>query len=72
MENSKFNQVIKPLNIRYKEIFGYIPRITDYSCTREDYINALNISVKENKELKQTLTERIKISKKSQGSLRLQ
>lgn len=41
MDNHTFNQTIRSLNIKYRDIFGHIPRITDYSCTREEYILAL-------------------------------
>lgn len=48
MDNTTFNKLIKPLNIKYKALFGYIPRIIDFSCTREEYILALQQAVKNN------------------------
>ena len=45
MENATFNKLVRPLNIQYRDIFGQIPRITDYSCTREEYILALKQAI---------------------------
>lgn len=41
MDNHSFNMQIRPLNIEYRKIFGEIPCITDYSCSRDEYILAL-------------------------------
>lgn len=41
MDNHTFNRIIKPLNIEYHALFGGIPRITDYSCSREEYCDLL-------------------------------
>lgn len=46
MDNHSFNIQIRPLNIEYRKIFGEIPRITDYSCSREEYIETMKISLK--------------------------
>ena len=51
MDNKQFHLLTKELNLEYRELFGYIPRIIDYSCTREEYINALNEAVTSKKEL---------------------
>ena len=51
MDNKQFHLLTKELNLEYRELFGYIPRIIDYSCTREAYINALNKAVTNKKEL---------------------
>ena len=45
MDNKEFNALVRPLNIKYREIFEDIPRITDYSCTREEYLQAMEISI---------------------------
>lgn len=42
---------MKPLNIKHKKIFGYIPRITDYSCSREEYLNAMKEAIESKKPL---------------------
>lgn len=51
MDNKKFNIRIKPLNLEYMRLFGYIPCITDYSCSRGEYIQGLERAVKEHREL---------------------
>lgn len=51
MDNKQFNILTKPLNVEYMRLFGYIPCITDYSCSREDYIRILERAVKEQREL---------------------
>lgn len=55
MDNHSFNMSIRPLNIEYQKIFGVIPRITDYSCSREEYIAALEAAVKNKCPLGSTL-----------------
>ena len=51
MDNKQFNAKIKPLNIEYMRLFGYIPCITDYSCTRERYIEELEKAIEEGREI---------------------
>lgn len=45
MRDKEFNKVLRILNVRYKEIFDYIPQITDYSCSRDEYIEAMNNAI---------------------------
>lgn len=45
MENQEFNKLVRELNVKYRDIFGSIPCITDYSCTREEYLNAMKNAV---------------------------
>lgn len=47
MDNHSFNIKIRPLNIEYRKIFGEIPRITDYSCSKDKYIAAFEHAIKE-------------------------
>ena len=51
MDNKQFNIRIKPLNVEYMQLFGYIPCITDYSCSREEYIRNLERAVEDHREL---------------------
>lgn len=51
MDNKQFNIRTKPLNAEYMRLFGYIPCITDYSCSRTEYIQYLERAVKEQREL---------------------
>ncbi|MCI6997026.1 MAG: hypothetical protein MR936_09605 [Eubacterium sp.] len=51
METLVFNKIVRSRNIQYKKLFNYIPCITEYTCTREEYIAALDMALKDNKEL---------------------
>ena len=57
MENKEFNKRLRSVNKQYREIFGYIPCITDYACTREKYIDALEMSIRTKCELKEYLSQ---------------
>lgn len=60
MRNIDFNKSLRELNGRYKEIFGYIPCIKDYVCTREEYVKAMEKAVDTNKILSRYLVEQDK------------
>lgn len=56
MQNKEFNKRLRLVNKQYREIFGYIPCITDYVCTREKYMDALEMAIKTKRELKEYLS----------------
>lgn len=58
MDNHSFNLLIKPLNIEYRKIFGDIPRITDYSCSRDEYVAALKNAIQNKQPLSDILIVR--------------
>lgn len=58
MDNAMFNKLVRPLNIQYRDTFGHIPRIIDYSCTREEYLEAMKVSIESKKPLGDILTKR--------------
>ena len=62
MNEIQFNKSIRDLNKRYFEIFNTIPKIQDYSCSREEYVEALTKSVEERKEI-ETFLKYIKLPK---------
>lgn len=51
MNDSEFNKKIRILNSKYKILFQKIPCITDYSCSREEYVEALKKAVLEKQSL---------------------
>lgn len=51
MQDKEFNVILRKLNFKYKEVFDYIPQITDYSCSREEYIKALNSAINSKKDI---------------------
>lgn len=55
METKEFNQILREKNKKYRDVFGYIPCLTDYSCTRDEYLSALDNAVAEKKELDKIL-----------------
>lgn len=55
MENQEFNRILRSRNKQYREMFGYIPCITDYICTREQYMEALELSIRSGEKLEKYL-----------------
>ena len=51
MDDKNFKNLIRKVNIEYKKLFGYIPCIENYSCTQDEYKNALMKAVQEKQEL---------------------
>ncbi len=48
MDNKEFNAKKRVLNKEYAAIFGTIPCMQDYSCTREEYLEALKTAIQNN------------------------
>ena len=68
MTVKEFNDAIRADNKAYRELFGYIPCITDYSCSREEYIIALKEAISRKKEVKCILPEYSKETSYTPGS----
>jgi len=51
MDDYLFYQKIKPLNKKYFELFGCIPSIHDYSCSRVEFVRSLEQAVTERKSI---------------------
>ena len=45
MEDMIFNKEKRSLNKLYLEIFGIVPCMQDYNCSREQYIEAMKKSI---------------------------
>ena len=58
MKQIEFNKNLAEWNGKYKELFGVIPCIWEYSCGREEYMCALQKAVRERKPLGEFLNER--------------
>lgn len=41
MNSVEFGKKCRPYNIKYKNIFGYVPYRSDYTCSQDEYFNAL-------------------------------
>lgn len=51
MDMYEFGKQCQSLNNEYKRLFGYIPSQCDFSCTREEFIEALNLAIIDKKEI---------------------
>ena len=55
MDDRIFKNSIRTFNMEYKKIFGYIPCIENYSCTQDEYRDALIRSIQDKKEISEYL-----------------
>ncbi len=51
MTDEQWSNCLIKYHKQYKEIFGYIPDESTYSCTREKYAEVLIKAIKEKKEI---------------------
>lgn len=58
MEHREFVKACQPWNIKYRELFHCIPDPADYYCTREQFLQALQIAVESKSEIDGILTKR--------------
>ena len=65
MDNQTFNKTKRELNRQYAEIFGEIPCIQDYSCTRDEFIDALNTAIISNVKIDKLLKRSGKVLDKN-------
>lgn len=59
MNEIEFNKSIRNLNKLYRALFGSIPCIQNFSCSRESYINALRKSVEDKVRIETLLSKAI-------------
>lgn len=57
MEHREFVKACQPWNIKYRELFHYIPDPADYYCTREQFLQALQNAVETKNEIDRILTK---------------
>ncbi len=55
MNYIELSMACRPLNAKYKELFGVVPTLSDYECTYEQYLNALTKAVFEQRPLEEYL-----------------
>ena len=64
MNSVEFGKKCRPYNIQYKNIFGYVPCRSDYTCSQDEYFNALLKAIKTKCELSTIIPKKkIKIFK---------
>ena len=59
MNSIEFGKKCRPLNIQYRELFGYVPCREDYICSQEVYFDTLLKSITEGKELSAFLKKKV-------------
>ena len=57
MEHREFVKTCQPWNIKYRDLFHYIPDPADYHCTRELFLQALQNAVETKVEIDRILTK---------------
>lgn len=58
MDSIEFGKICRPLNIKYREIFGKSPNRGDYLCNQEEYLNALFFAIENKKPLSEILVKK--------------
>ncbi len=51
MTETQWIEALKPYQKQYQEIFGYIPNMCNYFCTKSKFIDALLKALEEKKEI---------------------
>lgn len=55
MDGTTFNKKKRQLNRTYFEVFGVVPCMQRFDCTREGYLEALNTAIKTKTEIEKLL-----------------
>lgn len=58
MDSIKFGKKCRPYNIQYRDLFGYVPCREDYSCSQEEFFEALLKSIETKKEINMFLIKK--------------
>lgn len=51
MNSIEFGKKCRPINIKYREIFGYVPCYKNYKCSQQEYYDALVKAVETKQEI---------------------
>lgn len=60
MNSIEFGKKCRPYNIRYRDIFGYVPCREDYNCSQDEYFSALLKAIETKCELSTIVTKKNK------------
>ena len=58
MNSIDFGKKCRQYNIKYRELFGYVPCRDDYQCSQQEYFDALIKAIKDNTELSELLKKK--------------
>lgn len=59
MKSIPFGKKCREYNLKYKELFGYIPCRDDYKCTQGDYLAALIKAIESKVELSKIIQKKV-------------
>ena len=51
MTSIEFGKTLRPYNIKYRDLFGYVPCPANYLCSQEKYLNALKTAIETEQEI---------------------
>lgn len=58
MNSVEFGKKLRPYNKQYKELFGYVPSREKYSCSQEEYFEALLKAIETRMDIEFLLTKK--------------
>lgn len=58
MNSIEFGKKCRPYNIKYRELFGYVPCKDDYIGSQEDFYNALIKAIDSKKDISEYIKKR--------------
>lgn len=58
MDSIEFGKKCRPFNIQYRDLFGYVPCREDYSCSQEEFLEALLKSIETKKDINMFLIKK--------------
>ena len=58
MDSIEFGKKCRPFNIQYRDLFGYVPCREDYSCSQEEFFEALLKSIETKKDINMFLIKK--------------
>ena len=58
MKSIPFGKQCREYNLKYKELFGYVPSKENYRCNQEEYLHALITAIEKKIELTAILPTR--------------
>ena len=58
MDSIEFGKKCRPFNIQYRDLFGYVPCREDYSCSQEEFLEALLRSIETKKDINMFLIKK--------------
>ena len=58
MDSIEFGKKCRTYNIQYRDLFGYVPCREDYSCSQEEFLEALLKSIETKKDINMFLIKK--------------